>query len=125
VLGAGSALAQETKSADVASDDTWGRQLLAQKLNALMGAERGQVIPLANDALGRTFTGHLFYGLRFRQYPVAAMPPDPVLRQNCVRITWRRSVLLGRGQHAKGLLGGRSEAGRSASSGQRPRCVKG
>ena len=82
VLGAGSAPAEEAKSADAASDDTRGRQLLAQKLATLKGAERGQVIPLANDALGRTFAGHLFYALRFRQYPVAVMPPDPLKTTN-------------------------------------------
>ena len=30
----------------------------------------------------------------------------PVFRQNCVRLAWRRSVLLGEAQHAGRLIGG-------------------
>jgi len=82
VLGAGSALAEETKPAATASPETRGGKLLAQKLATLPGAARGQVISIADDGLDRTFAGYLFSALRFRQYPVAVLPPAPLKTNN-------------------------------------------
>jgi len=82
MLGAGLAHAGQTNPAEAALDETQSRELLSQKLASLKGAERGQVIPLADEALGRTFAGHRFYVLRFRQYPIAVPAPDPLKTNN-------------------------------------------
>lgn len=82
VFVAGLAQAGQTNPTELAPDETQSRELLSQKLASLKGAERGQVIPLADEALGRTFAGHRFYVLRFRQYPVAVLPPDPLKTNN-------------------------------------------
>ena len=82
VFGAGVAQAGQTNPTEAAPDETQSRELLSQKLASLKGAERGQVIPLSDEALGRTFAGHRFYVLRFRQYPVAVPPPDPLKANN-------------------------------------------
>ncbi len=55
---------------------------LAKKLAEFKGAERGEVIPIAEKALERAFPGDLFYVLRFRQYPVAMAPPDSLRSNN-------------------------------------------
>ena len=62
--------------------DARGRQLVHETLAALPGAERGQLVPLGDPTLARVFPGHLWYVLRFRQYPVALMPPDPLKANN-------------------------------------------
>ena len=82
VFGAGLAQAGQTNPTEAAPDETQSREWLSQKLASFKGAERGQVTPLANEALGRTFAGHRFYVLRFRQYPVAVRPPDPLKTNN-------------------------------------------
>jgi hypothetical protein len=83
LLRPGSALAEEPASGDAASAvDARGRELLQQKLATLRGAERGQVMPVAEDVLARAFPGDLFYVLRFHQYPVALAPPDPLTSNN-------------------------------------------
>ncbi len=55
---------------------------LAKKLAEFRGVERGQVIPVAGEPLARAFLGHRFYVLRFRQYPVAIVPPEPLQANN-------------------------------------------
>lgn len=83
LLGLGSALAEETTSAAAAgASDARGRELLQQQLATLRGAERGQVMRVAEDVLARAFPADLFYALRFRQYPVALAPPDPLAINN-------------------------------------------
>jgi hypothetical protein len=83
LLRPGSALAGDTTSPEATSAaDARGRELLHQKLATLRGAERGQVMPVVEDVLARAFPGHLFYVLRFRQYPVALAPPDPLASNN-------------------------------------------
>jgi hypothetical protein len=81
-LRGGLALAEEPKPAEASAADTRGRELLGPKLSALAGAERGQVIPVVDATLARTFSGCLFYVLRFRQYPVTLLPPDPLQVNN-------------------------------------------
>jgi hypothetical protein len=51
---------------------------LIQKLAEFPGAERGHVIPIGADAVAQAFPGYGFYVLRFRQYPVALVPPPPL-----------------------------------------------
>jgi hypothetical protein len=58
------------------------RELLDRKLAGFTGAERGQVIPVADDPVAPAFPGHSFYVLRFRQYPVAVVPPTPLTTNN-------------------------------------------
>jgi hypothetical protein len=83
LLRPGSALAGDTTSTDATSAaDSRGRALLHQKLATLRGAERGQVMPVVEDVLARALPGHLFYVLRFRQYPFALAPPDPLASNN-------------------------------------------
>lgn len=55
---------------------------LTRKLTEFPGAERGQIIPITDAAVARTFPGDLFYVLRFRQYPVAIEPPEPLRTNN-------------------------------------------
>lgn len=51
---------------------------LAKKLAEYKGAERGQIVPVENESLKRDFSGYSFYMLRFRRYPVARVPPEPL-----------------------------------------------
>jgi len=56
--------------------------LLTKKLAEYKGAERGQIISLKEDSLTREFPGYSFYVLRFRKYPVARLPPEPLKISN-------------------------------------------
>ncbi len=58
------------------------RELLDKKLAELTGADRGQVLSVADDSVARAFPGYSFYVLRFRQYPVAMVPPRPLTTNN-------------------------------------------
>jgi hypothetical protein len=59
-----------------------GRELLAKKLAEFKGAERGQIIPVTDEAAARAFPAHSFYVLRFRQYPIAQTPPTKLTANN-------------------------------------------
>ena len=59
-----------------------GLELLAKKLAEFKGAERGQIIPVTDEAAARAFPAHSFYVLRFRQYPVVQVPPAPLTASN-------------------------------------------
>lgn len=56
--------------------------LLAKKLGEFPGSERGQVISITEEPLPQVLPGHSFYALRFRQYPVALAPPEPLRANN-------------------------------------------
>jgi hypothetical protein len=58
------------------------REVLDRYLATMNGAERGQVAPVADGALARSFPGDDFYALRFSQYPVAIAPPPPLASNN-------------------------------------------
>ena len=51
---------------------------LAKKLAEFKGIERGQIILVKDEPLAREFSGYSFYALRFRKYPVARLPPEPL-----------------------------------------------
>jgi hypothetical protein len=55
---------------------------LAKRLAEFPGAERGQVIPVTAQSLTSVFPNYRFYVLRFRQYPVAMVPPEPLQANN-------------------------------------------
>jgi len=55
---------------------------LAKKLAEYKGSERGQIIPVKDESLNREFSGYSFYMLRFRTYPVARVPPEPLRPNN-------------------------------------------
>jgi len=82
LMGAGQTAAEEPKTAETGAEDSRGRELLEQKLATFKGAERGQVLPIVDGTLGHVFGGYLFYVLRFRQYPVSLLPPDPLEPNN-------------------------------------------
>jgi len=65
---------------------------LAKKLAEFKGVERGQVITVAGEALSRAFPNYRFYSLRFRQYPVAVKPPEPLEANNLFVVTPDGSV---------------------------------
>ncbi len=48
---------------------------LTKKLAEVQGAERGQIIAVKDEALARVLSGYSFYVLRFKQFPVAVLPP--------------------------------------------------
>lgn len=56
--------------------------LLARKLAELPGADRGQIIAVTDRAVSAAFPDYHFYVLRFRQYPVAMVPPEPLGANN-------------------------------------------
>ncbi len=56
--------------------------VLTKKLAEYKGAERGQINPVQDGSLTREFPGYSFYVLRFRQYPVAMAPPEPLRAKN-------------------------------------------
>jgi len=55
---------------------------LAKRLAEFKGAERGQIISVKEESLTRAFPGYSFYVLRFRQYPIALAPPEPLGSNN-------------------------------------------
>ncbi len=52
--------------------------LLARKLADLPGADRGQIVAVTDRAVSAALPKYHFYVLRFRQYPVAIVPPEPL-----------------------------------------------
>jgi hypothetical protein len=88
VLASATVFAFETARAGQATpvngvpDENQSREVLSQALAGFPGAERGQVIPLAEATIEQTFPGHRFYVLRFRRYPVAVVPPAPLEASN-------------------------------------------
>ena len=63
------------------ADDRAG-DLLARKLAEFPGAGRGQVFAITSPSLAGVFPNYAFYALRFRQYPVAIAPPEPLQSNN-------------------------------------------
>lgn len=55
---------------------------LSKKLAEFKGAESGQVAEITDEAVAGVFPGRLFYTLRFRRYPVARRPPEPLGSNN-------------------------------------------
>jgi hypothetical protein len=55
---------------------------LTKKLAEYKGAERGQIISVQDESLSHEFPGYSFYALRFRKYPVARLPPEPLKINN-------------------------------------------
>jgi hypothetical protein len=53
-----------------------------KKLAAYKGAERGQLTAVRDEGLASTFSGYMFYVLRFRRYPVAIAPLEPLTSNN-------------------------------------------
>lgn len=81
MLAAGGAIAEERPDAE-----RRGREALARKLTEFKGADRGQVIPIQDESLARSFPQDLFYVLRFRQYPVALAVPEPLKANNLLLV---------------------------------------
>ncbi|HEV8309771.1 MAG TPA: hypothetical protein VGW35_19080 [Methylomirabilota bacterium] len=91
-LGGGGARAEETGRPGVPKQsgaaDERGRRLVEGKLAALTGgagreiAADRKLVPVRSTALSRAFPGHLFYVLRFQQYPVGLVPPEPLRANN-------------------------------------------
>ncbi len=55
---------------------------LTKKLAEFPGAERGQTIPVKDELLARVLPGCSFYVLRFKQFPVAVLQPEPLKANN-------------------------------------------
>jgi hypothetical protein len=53
-------------------------EALARKLAEFKGTERGRITEVTGDSLARALPGDRFYVLRFRQYPSALKPPEPL-----------------------------------------------
>jgi hypothetical protein len=81
-FGPGPAGAGAPNPTTAAPDERQGRELLDQALAGFPGAERGEVIPLAEAAIEQAFPGYRFYVLRFRRYPVAVLPPASLEASN-------------------------------------------
>ncbi len=63
----------------------WAEEIpepLTKKLAEFPGAQRGQVISIKDEPLTRALPGYSFYVLRFRQFPVAVAPPNPLKANN-------------------------------------------
>src|SRR5262249_51990686 len=52
------------------------------KLAEYPGSERGHVLAITSQPLLAVFPNEVFYALRFRQYPVAIAPPEPLQANN-------------------------------------------
>ena len=57
-----------------------------------LGAKNAQVFPLDDDVVTREFPNHLFFGVRFRLYPVAFAPPEGLRSQNIFVVDRERKV---------------------------------
>ncbi len=63
----------------------WAEEIpdsLTKKLAEFTGAERGQIIPVKDETLTRALPGQSFYVLRFKQFPVAVLSPEPLKANN-------------------------------------------
>ncbi len=65
---------------------------LRNKLAEFPGAERGQVITIKDELLARALPGYSFYVVRFRQFPVAVAPPEPLNANNLFSVKSDGSV---------------------------------
>jgi hypothetical protein len=93
-MSVGSCAAQEARpggTVDVSGPRA--RELLAGKLKTIPGADQGQILSVQDEAIGRVFRGYVFYALRFRQYPVARVPPDPLQPNNLFVVKPDESVV--------------------------------
>src|SRR5262245_57053113 len=75
------ALVLATLDAPALADTPNRREALQRTLATIRGADRGEVVPVVDEAVAAAFADDVFYTLRFRQYPVAVTPPEP-LRPN-------------------------------------------
>ena len=80
VLAAGLAVAEEARQGGAAPANT--RESLEKKLATLPGAEGGLIISVMTESVARAFPGYVFYVLRFPQYPVARIAPEPLRANN-------------------------------------------
>ncbi len=69
-------------AAGIAVAEDRAADLLAKKLAEFPRSQRGQVIAITSQPLVAVFPNDQFYVLRFRQYPVAIAPPEPLQANN-------------------------------------------
>ena len=69
-------------AAGIALADDRPADLLAKKLTEFPGSERGQVLRITSEPFVDVFPKYHFYVLRFRQYPLAIVPPEPFQANN-------------------------------------------
>lgn len=84
VLGSHCASAEGTRAREGA--------LINGALARFPGAERGTISAVLDEELTRTLPGYAFYVLRFRQYPVALVPPGPLQASNVLVVGQDDSV---------------------------------
>jgi hypothetical protein len=74
------------------AEDARARALIGRSLAQFPGAERGTISQVLDAELTRTLPGYAFYALRFRQYPVAQVPPGPLKASNVLVVGQDDSV---------------------------------
>jgi hypothetical protein len=73
--------------------DESARNALRQWLSGLPGAERGEILTMADDPLPRLFPSRRFYAVLYRQYPVAISLPEPLTPSNLLVVQERGRVV--------------------------------
>ena len=62
--------------------DQQAREIIGRKIQAVRDLKGGQFFAIMDDALEKLFPKARFFGLRFRQFPVAREVPDPFKTNN-------------------------------------------
>jgi len=73
--------ADDVTKAPTAEDIAKAQKVVQQQLEKYK-ATQGQVTQLKDEDLTKAFSGHIFFGVLFRQYPVARLAPPPLQASN-------------------------------------------
>ncbi|MBA4068225.1 MAG: hypothetical protein C0501_31890, partial [Isosphaera sp.] len=82
LLAAAPAAAQAPPGGDLEN----AQRKLARFLAGIPGAGAGTVTPLLADGIPETFPDHVLFSLRFRQFPVALLAPEPFQSSNVIAV---------------------------------------
>src|SRR5439155_23422629 len=80
-LGDARAAADDVTKAPSAEDIAKAQKVVQQQLEKYK-ATYGQVTQLKDEDLTKAFSGQIFFGVQFRQYPVGRLVPPPLQPSN-------------------------------------------
>src|SRR5207237_6896036 len=92
-LGGSRAAADDVTKAPSAEDIAKAQKVVQQQLEKYK-ATYGQVTQLKDDDLTKTFSGQIFFGVLFRQYPVGRLVPPPLQPSNVFGVDRQGEVKL-------------------------------
>ena len=72
----------ELNADEVEPRRTKAKEAVEARLAKVPGADNGELLDVSNQSLSRSFKDCEFFVLRFRQYPVTVVPPEPFQQNN-------------------------------------------